>query len=1228
MDILSSQTCVSCGRVFTHAASYTKHKKACQKGKRRLSSALEIAKKVWNQKRCRVSALDSTSEHTAFSPPGSAAEVDTATIPEPSSQISDDHTSLAQRRERRLNRRLPRRFQDFIPELPHPLPPAPPACPDDLPADPSPNPSHNSDGSSAAQTIVSRVQRVFSTQRNTFGLVRRYFSARPPSHDPDDPPPSQTLPDAPRRSDAAAAFYPYPNESAFRLGDWYWNQGAQKSQESFRQLLDIVGKPDFVPKDVQSAKWGQINRVLGHNDFDGEDAGWDDCDAGWKCTPVSIPVPFHSRTQNPGSHNHFTVEFHHRSLISILREKLANPQADRLFHYDPYELLWQSADGRQETRVHGELYTSPAFLEADQDLQNSPPEPGCDLPRVVAAMMFSSDSTHLTSFGNTKLWPLYLYFGNESKYRRCKPSCNLCNHAAYFQKLPDEFKDFVTTHNGPKTLTDVLLAHCHRELFHSQWRVLLDEEFREAYKHGIVITCCDGIQRRFYPRIFTYSADYPEKILIATIRNLGGCPCPRCLIPMARVSDIGKERDMLQRTLLARTDNEEYRRKITSARKFIYEKNYAVNYAKVEELLKPESLLPTSNAFSDALAPFGFNLFAMLVVDLMHEFELGVWKAIFMHLLRILDSMNKGLLDQLDYRYRQVPTFGRDTIRRFARNVSEMKHITAHDFEDLLQCAIPVFDSLLPEPHNSSILRLLFLLAHWHGLAKLRMHTDSSLCIMDHLTTAVGDGLRAFQLDTCSAFQTKELEREAEARKRRILQHGPAQPSRPTSSQNRDGRRPKDFNMQTYKIHALGDYAAQIRRFGTTDSYSTEPGELEHRTGKSRYTRTSRKFYIQQLARIERRQARIRRIRERLQGTATEAEAEGTVATSEVHHIIGKSQNLPVNVTTFVRTTAEDPATKGFVIKLKAHLLLRIKAMLGLDLGVPSEGDPVAGHLNHLQSVILKNDCIYKHNLLRINYTTYDVRREQDVINPRTEHCNVMFLSKDDSEHHFCYAKVLGIYHANVIYVGQGMADYRSRHMEFLWVRWYEMVGSEAGSTGSDTELDTVQFVPMAEVDAFGFVDPSDVMRSCHLIPAFSTGKLHSDGIAMSYCAQDGNDWKSYYINRFVDRDMLMRYHHGLAVGHVYAHENGLGSMPTRAPGADSTTDSQGIEDADDSVMAPDHHYQGDDVEEMLLEDREADGLDLEGSEEGGLSGNEDQLSDAEYLAMDEMYGLSEWLLD
>ncbi|KIJ10249.1 hypothetical protein PAXINDRAFT_40354, partial [Paxillus involutus ATCC 200175] len=310
------------------------------------------------------------------------------------------------------------------------------------------------------------------------------------------------------------------------------------------------------------------------------------------------------------------------------------------FHYEPYELRWQPPHKDHDVKVHGELFTSAAFLEAHMELQDSPPEPDCDLPHIIAVLMFWSDSTQLTTFGNTKLWPLYVYFGNESKYQRSQPENNLCCHAAYFQMLPNEFKDFLTEHFGGNGPSEALFTHCHRELFHEQWKILLDEDFIKAYKHGIIITCCNSIKCQFYPQIFTYSADYPEKILIASIRNLSTCPRPRCTITMARVPDVATEHDMLQRQLLIHIDSEERRKK----------GNYAVNTPQNELLLKDESLVPTSNAFSDRLCVLGFNLFSMLVVDLMHEFELSIWKAIFTHLLRMLESLKDSKLHELDRR--------------------------------------------------------------------------------------------------------------------------------------------------------------------------------------------------------------------------------------------------------------------------------------------------------------------------------------------------------------------------------------------------------------------------------------------------------------------------------------------------------------------------------------------------------------------------------------------------
>lgn len=85
----------------------------------------------------------------------------------------------------------------------------------------------------------------------------------------------------------------------------------------------------------------------------------------------------------------------------------------------------------------------------------------------------------------------------------------------------------------------------------------------------------------------------------------------------------------------------------------------------------------------------------------------------------------------------------------------------------LYQCSIPAFEGLLPEPHNTRVLELLYTMVHWHGLAKLRMHHEQTLQIMDAVTVSVGEKLRRFTLDTCASFATKELPREYNSRLRR-----------------------------------------------------------------------------------------------------------------------------------------------------------------------------------------------------------------------------------------------------------------------------------------------------------------------------------------------------------------------------------------------------------------------------------------------------------------------------
>ena len=52
-----------------------------------------------------------------------------------------------------------------------------------------------------------------------------------------------------------------------------------------------------------------------------------------------------------------------------------------------------------------------------------------------------------------------------------------------------------------------------------------------------------------------------------------------------------------------------------------------------------------------ALGKFGLDVFKILTVDLLHELELGVGKGVFIHLIRILESLGPHQIHILNERY-------------------------------------------------------------------------------------------------------------------------------------------------------------------------------------------------------------------------------------------------------------------------------------------------------------------------------------------------------------------------------------------------------------------------------------------------------------------------------------------------------------------------------------------------------------------------------------------------
>jgi hypothetical protein len=284
-------------------------------------------------------------------------------------------------------------------------------------------------------------QPQLSTPVNAFGLSWCYYSTAFPQHDPEaEVTPADWIDKPSDVTPSAASFGPYPNLNSLLLGDWYWTHG-QKSVQDFKTLIGIVGSEAFQPVDVRATPWDRINKALASDDYVSQE--WMADAAGWIASPVTISVPFHERRvptrdshQTPAPRPYVVPGFRYRRLLSVIEEKLTNKKHHHHFHYEPYKLQWQPPGSNlTPMRVYSEAYTSDAFLEAHLAVQASPPVPGCTLLRVIVGLMLWSDATHLTSFSEAKLHPLYMSFANESKYRRSKSSERLMSHIAYFRTV-------------------------------------------------------------------------------------------------------------------------------------------------------------------------------------------------------------------------------------------------------------------------------------------------------------------------------------------------------------------------------------------------------------------------------------------------------------------------------------------------------------------------------------------------------------------------------------------------------------------------------------------------------------------------------------------------------------------------------------------------------------------------------------------------------------------------
>lgn len=307
-------------------------------------------------------------------------------------------------------------------------------------------------------TITPRIElpSPFRIPPNQFGLYRVY-SEKPDTQPEDglnlddfadhgsDAPSSLPTPNpTPIPSSTIESLSPHPliNQSVLMLFKWFTNSHSL-SQARFQTLIDdVITHPAFNVHDIVGMnahsighKLDQIDCNVNHANYTGEN---------WRHSTLKVKIPklkpgFSRGAPGAGDFLEFLVPgLQHRSIMAIIRASFAQAKD---FCYVPYKQMWQSPTpllpGHEE-RIFDELYSCDAWLEEHARISSAPPiilpdgKGTCKLPRAIAGLMFWSDATHLAQFGTAKMWPWYMYFGNESKWCRGKPSARACHHIAYF----------------------------------------------------------------------------------------------------------------------------------------------------------------------------------------------------------------------------------------------------------------------------------------------------------------------------------------------------------------------------------------------------------------------------------------------------------------------------------------------------------------------------------------------------------------------------------------------------------------------------------------------------------------------------------------------------------------------------------------------------------------------------------------------------------------------------
>ncbi|KAF5386510.1 hypothetical protein D9757_005854 [Collybiopsis confluens] len=236
-------------------------------------------------------------------------------------------------------------------------------------------------------------------------------------------------------------FAPFLNITVYRLISWWYGTESKSMADLDRLVKDVIHPDDFDPSHLDDFS---TKKVLRDMDLYQGDTRLFPAEDGWQEISVEIPVPCTGVKQPESEAPRYTVNgVFIRKPLEVMKSVFQSSTSHK-FHYTPFELRQQSLPGSDKSsRLYGELYNSPAFIDEHKRVQserlkkryNTPTDEDLKHPSALAGMMFWSDATRVGNWGDASMWPIYMYFGNQSKYDRSRPSSFAAHHVAYIPKV-------------------------------------------------------------------------------------------------------------------------------------------------------------------------------------------------------------------------------------------------------------------------------------------------------------------------------------------------------------------------------------------------------------------------------------------------------------------------------------------------------------------------------------------------------------------------------------------------------------------------------------------------------------------------------------------------------------------------------------------------------------------------------------------------------------------------